>query len=192
MFASIFKSARIFSQVLPTVENLIPFRSKYTYTRKKICGTWQKKSDSHGRTKKKFQRSVEENNAKPVQEWWDWDGIGRYKSRRHGYPVNLMLRDVQKRRSFEKHNEERILINAVWKNDFLPKEIRDFAYSDIQKHPRDSTVLRINRRCSVTGRARGVFHQFRVSRFVFRNEADYNKISGAQRAHWLTGVDLKP
>ena len=29
-----------------------------------------------------------------MQEWWDWDGIGRYKSRRHGYPVNLMLRLV--------------------------------------------------------------------------------------------------
>ena len=29
-----------------------------------------------------------------MQEWWDWDGIGRYKSRRHGYPVNLMLRFV--------------------------------------------------------------------------------------------------
>ena len=29
-----------------------------------------------------------------MQEWWDWDGIGRYKSRRHDYPVNLMLRLV--------------------------------------------------------------------------------------------------
>ena len=101
-------------------------------------------------------------------------------------------RDVQKRRMFERFNQERILINAVWKNDFLPQEIKVFAYRDIQKHPRDSTVLRINRRCTVTGKARGNFHQFRVSRFVFRNEADYNKISGAQRAHWLTGIDLKP
>ena len=44
-----------------------------------------------------------------MQDWWDWDGIGQYKSRRHGYPVNMMLRDVQKRRSFEKHNEVKIL-----------------------------------------------------------------------------------
>ena len=88
--------------------------------------------------------------------------------------------------------QERILINAVWKNDFLPQEIKDFAYQDIQKHPRDSTVLRINRRCAVTGRARGIFHQFRVSRFVFRHNADYNKISGAQYAHWFKGIDLKP
>ena len=103
-----------------------------------------------------------------------------------------MLRDVQKRRIFEKHHEERIKINAIWKNDILPQEIKDLAYRQIQEHPRDTTVLRLNRRCTVTGRARGVFHQFRVSRFVFRNEADYNRVSGAQRAHWLTNIDIKP
>ena len=84
------------------------------------------------------------------------------------------------------------MINAVWKNDFLPQEIKDCAYQDIQKHPRDSTVLRINRRCAVTGRARGIFHQFRVYRFVFRHNADYNKISGARYALWQKGIDLKP
>ena len=106
------------------------------------------------------------------------------------FDINFFF--LQRHRMFEKFNQERILINAVWKNDFLPQEIKDFAYRDIQKHPRDSTVLRINRRCTVTGKARGNFHQFRVSRFVFRNEADYNKVSGAERAHWLTGIDLKP
>ena len=127
-----------------------------------------------------------------MQEWWDWDGIGKYKSRYHYYPFNLMLRDVQKRRAFAKHNEERIKINALWKNDILPKELREHAFREIQKHPRDSTVLRINRRCAVTGRARGVFHQFRVSRFIFRQEADYNKVSGVMRADWLKGIDIKP
>lgn len=142
--------------------------------------------------KKKNQIPQEKNLAKPVQEWWDWDGFGRYKSRRHGFPVNMMLRDVQKRRIFEKHNEERIKINAIWKNDILPKELRELAYRQIQDHPRDSTVLRINRRCAVTGRPRGIFHQFRVSRFIFRQEADANRVSGAQRAFWLKGIDVKP
>lgn len=127
-----------------------------------------------------------------MQEWADWDGIGRYKSRRHGYPHNMMLRDVQKRRMFEKFHEERVKINTIWKNDILPKEIRSLAYQQVKSVPRDSTVLRINRRCTVTGRARGIFHQFRVSRFIFRQEADYNKISGARRANWLTNYQIKP
>lgn len=199
MFASILQRAKTLTQLLPSVvpslipvpQSLIPIRTKgtqQTYSLK-TSNRYFKKSNPFT---KKNQIPVEQNNAKPTQEWWDWDGIGRYKSRRHGYPVNMMLRDVQKRRNFEKHNQERILINSVWKNDILPQEIKDFAYQDIQKHPRDSTVLRINRRCTVTGRSRGIFHQFRVSRFVFRHNADYNKISGAQYAHWFKGIDLKP
>ena len=70
-----------------------------------------------------------------------------------------MLRDVQKRRMLEQHNQERVLINAVWKNNILPRELRDLAYREIQKHPRDSTLQRINRRCAVTGKATGIFHQ---------------------------------
>jgi len=198
MFASILQRAKNLTQLLPAVvPSLIPAAPSFVPVRNKHWHTYSTKPTvrylkKRHRTPKKHQIPVEQNHAKPKQEWWDWDGIGAYKSRRHGYPVNMMLRDVQKRRSFEKHNQERILINAVWKNDFLPQEIKDFAYQDIQKHPRDSTVLRINRRCAVTGRNRGIFHQFRVSRFVFRHNADYNKISGAQYAHLFKGIDLKP
>ena len=66
------------------------------------------------------------------------------------------------------------------------------AKEEIHKIPRDSSIQRVNRRCTITGRARGIFHQFRVSRFIFRAEADYNKVSGAIRAKWMRGVDLKP
>ena len=48
-------------------------------------------------------------------DWWDYDGVGRYRSRKHGYPQNRMLRDVQNRRVLEKYNQERTLVNAVWK-----------------------------------------------------------------------------
>ena len=47
-----------------------------------------------------------------------------------------MLRDVQKRRCLQKHNEERIKVNALWKNDILPKEFREYAFREIQKHLR--------------------------------------------------------
>ena len=47
-------------------------------------------------------------------------------------------------------------------------------------------------RCAVTGRARGIFHQFRVSRFVFRKEADGNRVSGVQYAKWLYNTHLDP
>lgn len=70
--------------------------------------------------------------------------------------------------------------------------MRDLAREEIHKVPRDSAITRVNRRCAITGRARGVFHQFRVSRFVFRNEADYNKVSGVQRAIWIKSIHIDP
>ena len=44
----------------------------------------------------------------------------------------------------------------------------------------------------VTGRARGIFHQYRVSRFIYRAEADYNRLSGVQRAKWLINTKIDP
>ena len=63
-------------------------------------------------------------------------------------------------------------------------------------------------RCVVTGRSRGVYRDFRVSRFIFRfeesslwisfnfffcrQEADYNRVSGVQRAHWTHNTKIDP
>ena len=130
---------------------------------------------------------------KPIQDWWDYDGFGKYKSRYHEYPTNMMLRDVQRRRIFKQFHEERNRLNCVFRNDILPKELQELAREQVcQKLPRDSAITRPNRRCAVTGRGRGIFHQFRVSRFVFRENADYNKLSGVQRAHWMYSTHLDP
>lgn len=135
----------------------------------------------------------EDNLAKPIQEWWDWDGIGRYKYRSHDYPNNMTLRDVQRRRIFARHAQDRLRLNCIIRNDILPVELRQLADKQKQTElPRPSSIYFINRRCTITGRPRGVFHQFRVSRFIFRQEADYNKVSGCQRAFWIKGVDIDP
>ena len=63
-----------------------------------------------------FNGFLQHSQDKPMQmDWWDYDGVGRYRSRKHGYPQNRMLRDVQNRRVLEKYNQERTLVNAVWK-----------------------------------------------------------------------------
>ena len=58
MFASIFQRVKILTEVLPAVQSFIPSRTKYTYSRKKVCGVWNKRS---AKPIKKHQRPVEEN-----------------------------------------------------------------------------------------------------------------------------------
>lgn len=141
---------------------------------------------------KKFGYPKDKFFGQAAQEWWDWNGFGPYKYRHHNYPNNLTLRDVQKRRIFKLFAEERLRVNSIFKNEILPKELRDVAYEEIHDIPRSSAITRINRRCAVTGRGRGVFHQYRVSRFIFRHEADYNKLSGVMRAIWIKTVHVDP
>ena len=142
--------------------------------------------------KKKGQFPPDFCKGKPIQEWWEWDGFGPYKARNHQYPTNWTLRDVQRRRILKEHAEERNKVAALFRNDILPQELKDLAREQIHKVPRDSAITRVNRRCAITGRGRGIFHQFRVSRMVFRAEADYNKLSGVQRAKWIKSIDIDP
>jgi len=146
---------------------------------------------------KRFKRTTgfapDEFDKKPAQEWWDYDGFGKYKARYHQYPTNLVLRDVQRRRILAQHAEERNRVNCLFRNDILPKELQELARIKVVKEvPRDSAITRPNRRCAITGRARGIFHQFRVSRMVFRKEADGNRLSGVQYAKWMYNTHLDP
>jgi len=130
---------------------------------------------------------------KPVQEWYEWDGFGPYKYRHHHYPRNITLRDVQRRRVFKEHHRERQLLRSVYKNDLLPKELQEAARNRVVwEVPLDADRTRPNFRCVVTGRARGNYNDFRVSRFIFRAEADYNRVSGVQRAHWTHNTKIDP
>ena len=61
MFASLFQRVKILTEVLPAVQSLIPIRTKYTFSRKKVCGVWNKRS---GKPIKKNQRPIEENTVR--------------------------------------------------------------------------------------------------------------------------------
>lgn len=54
----------------------------------------------------------------------------------------------------------------------------------LQKLPRDSSPVRLNNRCPLTGRTRGFVRDFGVSRIVFREMALAGKIPGVRKASW--------
>lgn len=54
----------------------------------------------------------------------------------------------------------------------------------LQKLPRNSSPVRLNNRCPLTGRTRGFLRDFGVSRIVFREMALEGKIPGVRKASW--------
>lgn len=57
-------------------------------------------------------------------------------------------------------------------------------HSQIQKLPRNSSKIRIRNRCWKTGRPRGVFRDFGVSRHVFREMAHQCLLPGVTKSSW--------
>uniref|UniRef100_A0A0A9X4R2 28S ribosomal protein S14, mitochondrial n=1 Tax=Lygus hesperus TaxID=30085 RepID=A0A0A9X4R2_LYGHE len=117
----------------------------------------------------KWSSSITQNTQTQVRyKWTDW----------------RMAKDVRKRKTLAEHAVQKLRINALRKNDILPKEIREIADLQIQELPRDAVGIRIRGRCAITSRPRGNVLRWRVSRIIFRSLADYNKLAGVQRAMW--------
>jgi small subunit ribosomal protein S14 len=57
-------------------------------------------------------------------------------------------------------------------------------HSKIQKLPRNSAKIRIRNRCWKTGRPRGVFRDFGISRHVFREMAHQCLLPGVTKSSW--------
>ncbi|MFJ8248246.1 30S ribosomal protein S14 [Peribacillus asahii] len=57
-------------------------------------------------------------------------------------------------------------------------------YEALRKLPRDSSPLRLNNRCGITGRPRGYMRKFNMSRIVFRELAHKGQLPGVKKASW--------
>ena len=54
----------------------------------------------------------------------------------------------------------------------------------LEKLPKNSNRIRVRNRCNVTGRPRGVYRKFGLSRITFRELASNGMIPGVTKASW--------
>lgn len=62
------------------------------------------------------------------------------------------------------------------------KEAGDFL--GLQKLPRDASPTRLHNRCAETGRPRGYYGFFGISRIVLREKAHKGELPGLKKASW--------
>ena len=95
-----------------------------------------------------------------------------------------MIEREKKRIRLEKKyaiRRESLLQDYKAQKSFLEKlEI----HSKIQQLPRNSAKTRIRNRCWKTGRPRGVFRDFGISRHVFREMAHQCLLPGVTKSSW--------
>ncbi|XP_076327286.1 mitochondrial ribosomal protein S14 [Tachypleus tridentatus] len=108
----------------------------------------------------------------------------QYVPCRYKYPDWRMVRDAKRRKMVKEYAQLRLNINSLRKNDILPIQLREIADAEIAALPKDSSITRVNNRCAITSRPRGNLRRWRISRIMWRHLADYNYLSGVQRAMW--------
>ena len=57
-------------------------------------------------------------------------------------------------------------------------------YAALSQLPRDASPTRLVTSCALTGRTRGVYRKFKVSRIMLRELALQGKIPGMKKASW--------
>ncbi|MDR1032187.1 MAG: 30S ribosomal protein S14 [Holosporales bacterium] len=62
--------------------------------------------------------------------------------------------------------------------------VRFAAQMKLAALPRNGSATRIRNRCEITGRARGYYRKFRISRIMIREMAAQGIIPGMRKASW--------
>mmetsp|Transcript_25600 Transcript_25600/g.59065 ORF Transcript_25600/g.59065 Transcript_25600/m.59065 type:complete len:101 (+) Transcript_25600:2340-2642(+) len=96
---------------------------------------------------------------------------------------SMVQRELKRIKLNKKYSEKRSELLQAYRsvNDFETKlEI----HSKIQKLPRNSAKIRIRNRCWKTGRPRGYFRDFGLSRHVLREMAHECLLPGVTKSSW--------
>ncbi|MEY4617171.1 MAG: hypothetical protein RJB66_2131 [Pseudomonadota bacterium] len=96
--------------------------------------------------------------------------------------------------SIEKNNRRKAKSSKFWKlrrelraqsiDPKLSEEERSAAFLKLQKLPRDTSPARVINRCQLTGRPRGNYQKFGLSRLAFRQLALDGKLPGVTKSSW--------
>jgi small subunit ribosomal protein S14 len=95
-----------------------------------------------------------------------------------------MIRREKKRIKLQRLRGKRQELRAQLNDPTLDIDAKFAILSKLEKMPRDSSKVRLSRRCSITGRARGVNRKFGLCRNELRRRAMVGEVPGLVKASW--------
>jgi len=98
--------------------------------------------------------------------------------------TSAVERDKKRRRLAKQYAAKRTRLKKVACDRDLPLEERFAAQLALAKLPRNSAKVRIHNRCELSGRPRGFYRKFRLSRVALRDLASSGQIPGMVKSSW--------
>ncbi len=98
--------------------------------------------------------------------------------------LSMILRDKKRKALATKLATRRQTLRERVSDPKLSDEDRHAAVVALQKLPRDSSASRYRNRCALTGRARGYYRKFGLSRSKLREIVMSGQAPGVVKASW--------
>jgi len=98
--------------------------------------------------------------------------------------TNMIERDKKRAALVKKYAKKRAALKAIVVDQNASYDERIAAANALQKLPRDSSPSRQRNRCELTGRPRGVYRKFGLSRVKLRESAMRGEVPGLKKASW--------
>jgi len=93
-------------------------------------------------------------------------------------------RNKKRRAMADRYEGKRNELKAIANDLSRSPEDRFAARMKLAKLPRNSAKVRIRNRCELTGRPRGTYRKFRMSRIAVRDLASMGRIPGMVKSSW--------
>lgn len=95
----------------------------------------------------------------------------------------MIEREKKREKMVAKYSDKRQALIEDFENATSQREKLEL-HRQIQQLPRNSAPTRLRNRCWVTGRSRGVYRDFGLSRHVFREWAHQGLLPGVVKSSW--------
>jgi small subunit ribosomal protein S14 len=93
-------------------------------------------------------------------------------------------KNKRRMRLVQRYATKRAALKAMARDESLTPEERFSARLRLAKLPRNSSPVRLRNRCQLTGRPRGVYRKFKISRIALRELASRGQIPGMIKSSW--------
>ena len=97
---------------------------------------------------------------------------------------SMLNREQRRQKLARRYAAKRAELKAVISNPDVDFDEKMAAVTKLAELPRDSSVTRQVRRCSMTGRPKGVYRKFGLGRNKLRQLAMAGEIPGLRKASW--------
>ncbi len=98
--------------------------------------------------------------------------------------TNMVEREKRRAKIVKRYAAKRAQLKELIRSPKTSPEERAAAQARLQSLPRDASPSRQRKRCQITGRSRGVYRKFGLSRQKIREVAMRGEIPGLAKASW--------